>query len=35
MDVMALAGQLEERATYEEIVAPEFAQKAVVTVKFE
>ncbi len=35
MDVMALAGQLEERAEYEDIVAPEFAQKAVVTVKFE
>ena len=35
MDVMALAGQLEERATYSKIVTTEFAETAIQTVKFE
>ena len=35
MDVMALAGQLEERADYNDIVTTEFAEKAIQTVKFE
>jgi len=35
MDVMALAGQLEERADYNKIVTTEFAEKAIETVKFE
>ena len=35
MDVMTLAGQLEERAAYSEIVTTEFAEKAIETVKFE
>lgn len=35
MDVMTLAGQLEERAAYSDIVTTEFAEKAIETVKFE
>ena len=35
MDVMALAGQLEERADYNDSVTTEFAEKAIHTVKFE
>lgn len=35
MDVMALAGQLEERASYADIVTTRFAETAIETVKFE
>ena len=35
MDVMALAGQLAERADYNDIVTTEFAENAIETVKFE
>lgn len=35
MDVMALAGQLEERADYAQIVTTEFAEHAIETVSFE
>ena len=35
MDVMSLAGQLEERADYDKIVTTEFAEKAIETITFE
>ncbi|MGF7059609.1 hypothetical protein HNR33_003295 [Brassicibacter mesophilus] len=33
MDIMEMAGQLEERAPYEKIVTTEFAKKAVKNIK--